>query len=236
MADLDGDGLEDALVANESGDRVSYCPNLGEGQWGSEVIVTSHADGCQSVYAADLDLDGDLDILSASVNDDKVAWYENLGAGQFGMQQPFTAGPTSPQTPFGRSQEYRSVLAVDVDGDNDLDVIAGAQSMGIDLFLNVLGAEVGCSDSAACNYAEEAELEYGCQFDCYGCTQPNAQNFDAESTLDDGSCLIPVEGCASVSGIYSLCLGNLVDTVVTFCADDPSNGLQLVLLSGALEE
>ena len=81
MADVNGDGTEDALLANEERDRVSYYPNLGGGQWGSEVLVTEHADGCQSVYAVDMDLDGDLDILSASSNDDKVAWYENVGSG-----------------------------------------------------------------------------------------------------------------------------------------------------------
>ena len=95
MADVNGDGTEDALLANEERDRVSYYPNLGGGQWGGEVLVTEHADGCQSVYAADMDLDGDLDILSASSNDDKVAWYENVGSGEFGMQQPFTIGRTS---------------------------------------------------------------------------------------------------------------------------------------------
>ena len=63
MADLNGDGNEDVLVANAATDRVSYYANLGGGQWGSEVLVTEHADGCQSVYAADMDLDSDIDII-----------------------------------------------------------------------------------------------------------------------------------------------------------------------------
>ena len=116
MADVNGDGTEDALLANEERDRVSYYPNLGGGQWGGEVLVTEHADGCQSVYAADMDLDGDLDILSASSNDDKVAWYENVGSGEFGMQQPFTIGRTSAPSPYTRGDSYRSVIAFDADG------------------------------------------------------------------------------------------------------------------------
>ena len=75
MADVNGDGSEDALVANVERDRVSYYPNLGGGQWGSEVIVTTHADGCQAVFAADMDADGDLDIVSPRA-DDKVAVRE----------------------------------------------------------------------------------------------------------------------------------------------------------------
>jgi hypothetical protein len=41
-------------------------------------VITTAADGAQSVYAVDLDGDGDADVLSASFNDDKIAWYENL--------------------------------------------------------------------------------------------------------------------------------------------------------------
>ena len=58
MVDLNGDGTEDALVANEETDRVSYWPNLGGGTWGNEVVITCFADGCQSVHAADMDGDG----------------------------------------------------------------------------------------------------------------------------------------------------------------------------------
>ena len=64
---------------------------------------------------------------------------------------------------------------------------------------------------------------------------PTGCRNDAEASIDDGSCLIPVEGCSNISGIYSLCTGNLVDTVLTYCPDDPANAIQMYILSGALE-
>ena len=68
-----------------------------------------------------------------------------------------------------------------------------------------------------------------------GCTQENADNYNPTSTTDDGSCLIPVDGCSNVSGIYSLCTDNNVDTVITYCPDESENAIQMYILSGALE-
>ena len=237
MADVNGDGSEDALVANVERDRVSYYPNLGGGQWGSEVIVTSYADGCQAVFAADMDADGDLDIVSASEADDKVAWYENLGSDEFGMQQPFVIGRTQGYlNPATRCSDYRSVIAFDADGDGLTDVIAGAQQGGIDLFGNSHGATIGCADESACNYDASAEGTYGCQFDCYGCTIAEAINFSPESTIDDGSCLIPQTGCEEVSGNLTLCAENNVDTVITYCPSEEGIFLNLLIQSGQLED
>ena len=41
-------------------------------------MITTSADGAQSVHATDLDGDGDADVLSALQEDDTIAWYENL--------------------------------------------------------------------------------------------------------------------------------------------------------------
>ena len=49
--------------------------------WTAHIITTS-ADGAQSVFAIDMDGDGDVDVLSASEYDDTIAWYENLGRNQ----------------------------------------------------------------------------------------------------------------------------------------------------------
>ena len=43
-------------------------------------MISTVADGADSVVATDVDGDGDTDVLSASFNDDKIAWYENTSS------------------------------------------------------------------------------------------------------------------------------------------------------------
>ena len=64
-------------------------------QFASHIITTS-ADGANSVYAVDVDGDGDMDVLSASINDGKIAWYENDGSENFTTRNITTGadGPT----------------------------------------------------------------------------------------------------------------------------------------------
>ncbi|MGB2157813.1 MAG: hypothetical protein ACPHX0_05025, partial [Flavobacteriales bacterium] len=60
----------------------------------------------------------------------------------------------------------------------------------------------GCTYAAACNYDDEATIENGsCDFSCLfiGCTDAGAINYDAVATEDDGSCLFP--GCQDEEGL-----------------------------------
>ena len=66
---------------------------------------------------------------------------------------------------------------------------------------------LGCTDPAACNYDAEATLDDGtCDFDCNGCTDPEACNYDPTATQDDGSCLANDE-CGVCGGDNSTCSG-----------------------------
>ena len=60
----------------------------------------------------------------------------------------------------------------------------------------------GCTDTLACNYSSEANIDDGsCVYDdncgvcggdnssCSGCTYENATNYDSTATVEDGSCL-----------------------------------------------
>lgn len=48
----------------------------------------------------------------------------------------------------------------------------------------------GCMDSYACNYNPTANCwnQALCTYDCYGCTDPTAVNFDESAQFDNGSC------------------------------------------------
>ena len=46
---------------------------------------------------------------------------------------------------------------------------------------------LGCTDSTACNYDSNANIDDGsCDFTCYGCTDSAATNYDPNATIDDG--------------------------------------------------
>jgi hypothetical protein len=116
--DMDGDGDMDVLSASGSDDKIAWYENTdGAGTFGAQKIISTAADGAWSVYATDMDGDGDMDVLSASGSDDKIAWYENTdGAGTFGAQKIISTA----------ADNARSVYAIDIDGDGDMDVLSAS--------------------------------------------------------------------------------------------------------------
>lgn len=117
-ADIDGDGDMDVLSASGYDNAIKWYENFdGKGNFDVLQVITNNADNAYAVYAADLDGDGDLDVLSASFDDDTIAWYENLdGQGTFGNL-----------TLINRATKGAiDVVAADMDGDGDQDVIAAS--------------------------------------------------------------------------------------------------------------
>ena len=116
LADLDGDGDLDLLVASYPADSVAWLPNTdGLGNFGAPQVISSSADGPVSVDAADFDGDGDLDVLFASYLDDTIAWARNNdGLGAFDAPQSVSTTATG----------VLEARARDVDGDADPDVVA----------------------------------------------------------------------------------------------------------------
>ncbi len=117
-ADLDGDGDPDVASASENDDTLAWYENETihrSAVFPDRIVITTLANSARSVFGADLDMDGDLDAVSASSVDDEVAWYENTdGAGTFGAQNIID----------GDANGAMDVLAADVDGDGDPDVLA----------------------------------------------------------------------------------------------------------------
>ena len=115
-ADLDGDGDQDALSGTWL-EMAWHENNDGLAAFGPPQAITNIAWGAASGFAADLDGDGDQDVLSASDEDHKIAWYENTdGEGTFGPQQVIT----------DQALGARAVVAADLDGDGDQDILSAA--------------------------------------------------------------------------------------------------------------
>lgn len=117
-ADVDGDGDLDVLSASVHDGKVAWYPNLdGQGGIWEERVISLAPHGARSVFAADLDGDGDPDVLTASWRSNEISWYENLdGLGGFGPRRVVTS----------LASAAAAVLAADVDGDGDLDVLSAS--------------------------------------------------------------------------------------------------------------
>jgi hypothetical protein len=120
VADIDGDGDLDVLVANmdgSAGQNNAMYMNEGEGELLKVTEGAFVTDGGRStdVEVADIDGDGDLDILVANDYEENNAMYMNEGGGEL---RKVTEGALV--TDGGRSTD---VEVADIDGDGDLDVL-----------------------------------------------------------------------------------------------------------------
>ena len=127
--DLNGDSRIDVLSASRNDDTIAWYENLGgTPPTFAEHTITTAADGANWVTAADIDGDFDIDVVSSSEFDDGVRWYENSG----GLSPTFTTRVITidPDGPGGGAQGFaddaKSVFAIDLDGDSDVDVLSAS--------------------------------------------------------------------------------------------------------------
>lgn len=128
-ADLDGDGDPDLASCHLFFDRISWYENdpadpdrfilhvITDDPDGTFGPLEGFADGVAGLSAGDIDGDGDIDLVSASESNDTIAWYENDGV----------SNPSFIPRIIGiRADRPRKVVAADMDGDGDLDVVASS--------------------------------------------------------------------------------------------------------------
>lgn len=85
-------------------------------------VIATEVDNVYSIYAGDLDGDGDQDVIyNSDEGHGVIGWVSNNGNAQFSREPSVT---NSFQTPLSRGADV-VVVAVDMDGDEDLDVLYG---------------------------------------------------------------------------------------------------------------
>lgn len=122
-ADLNGDGLADVLSGSIQDHKVAWYPNLGNGSFGAQRVISTALLNPSCVRAVDFDNDGDLDVLAGHNNNiGQIAWHENLGS--TATATTFSAPRILATGVLGLVE----VLAADLDGDGDQDVLASSSS------------------------------------------------------------------------------------------------------------
>lgn len=145
LADLNGDGDLDLAVSRSSGATmdpdVITIENLGSGSFGFPIVLATNLVSVRTILAVDFDQDGDTDILAAEYNTTgDIVSFENDGTGNFGSAQAFS----------DMANIYCSLAAGDIDGDGDLDILAGVDGTAnkIIKFVNLGGGTYAASVNA----------------------------------------------------------------------------------------
>ena len=115
--DLDGDGDVDVLSASLKPNKIEWYENGGSGASWSSHSVYSGDSGARAVCAIDVDGDGDNGVITGSYNDYTVAWLENNGA---------AGGWSYHEIATNVDPVQDGVVAIDLDGDGDVDVVTDA--------------------------------------------------------------------------------------------------------------
>ena len=127
--DIDGDGDIDVVSASRLDNKIVWFENTdGLGNFNGERIISTNANGVNSVFAIDIDGDGDIDVLSSLSGDSTIAWYEHIdGVGTFSSEKIISSDISN----------LRCVIACDLDNDTDEDVLFTSYTNTVSWYENI---------------------------------------------------------------------------------------------------
>jgi len=166
---------------------------------GSEVLGAEFSI-FNTLFTTPLALNADL-IGNDQINDAQCVVYDNLAFGTYWYEEEIYP-EEGWMVPLYNDQYITIVDSLDDllpfnPDDGNVDGQITVSQSRLDRTLVVLNQYEaldieGCTDPEANNYNEEATIDDdSCTYDIPGCTNPEALNYDPEATKDDGSCQYP---------------------------------------------
>jgi hypothetical protein len=189
LADLDGDGDLDLVVATDAPDKLTLLFNAG-GSFGAPLqVLLAGGSSPHTPVAADLDGDGDVDLAVSLKNTDQVQLIVNNGG-------VFTPGAT-----FSVGAEPRTLVVGDADADGDWDLAVSSRS-GNSVSVLRNGGGLAFTVTTVGVGAEPRELAFG---DLNGDKLPDL----AVAVHDDRLVRLVLDGVGGFSAGAALPLGQL---------------------------
>jgi hypothetical protein len=125
VADMNGDGQVDLILANRDQQQNKILLNMGNMNFGTPISFGSGEDDTRGLVVVDLNGDGLKDVVTANIGEANSV-IVNLGKGQFKLTQRFG----------DEAGNSYAILAHDLDGDRDMDIIIGNVAGKNRIFLN----------------------------------------------------------------------------------------------------
>ena len=94
---------------------VLAAPLMAQVKFSRQIPISTRGDSMVALVTGDMNGDGKEDLVCAAMDDHELQWYPNLGGGNYGDRHTIAAGTVDGP---------RSLKLADIDGDNDLDVVA----------------------------------------------------------------------------------------------------------------
>ena len=122
-ADMDNDGDMDIVLADNSSNLIKIYENQDAATW-NEIIVATDFSGAYAIDVCDLNNDDKMDILGVARGSKEVAWWERTDT----LDSSWTK-----HTVATNLYDPTIVLAADINGDGQLDVVSGPVGVSLDL-------------------------------------------------------------------------------------------------------